>query len=417
MTTCHSNSSFFELSDEQLDVISRLKNGCILCGGVGSGKSRTAIGYFYQRMGGDLYSSKYKKPLTPKPLYIITTARKRDTKEWEPELIMFFPEIDKYQITIDSWNNIKKYVEVTDSYFIFDEQRVVGKGEWVKSFLKIAKNNEWILATATPGDSWSDYIPVFIANGFYRNRTEFLRRHAIYSRYTKFPSIEKYVGTGVLQKYRKDILIMMNYKSEKEKVVKRIVTGYDKENYKLVTKKRWDIYQNKPVQNIASLGYLARRVVNSDPSRVAVVEMLAAAHPKVIIFYSYDYELELLKNAKYNEETKISEWNGHQHDPIPETSRWVYLVNYAAGSEGWNCTETDTIIFYSQNYSYKTMMQAQGRIDRRDSLYNTLYYYHLVSDSPIDRAITFSLQKKKDFNEYRYFKNLEESSSQKKHML
>ena len=165
-----------QLRDYQLDAVRRMKNGCILCGGVGSGKSRTALAYYYLCEDGEIGTDEYV-PMgdPPKDLYIITTARKRDTCEWEGELSPFLlspnHEVNLYsnKVVIDSWNNIQKYAEVQNAFFIFDEQRVVGTGAWVKAFLRITKANRWILLSATPGDTWQDYIPVFIANGFYKN--------------------------------------------------------------------------------------------------------------------------------------------------------------------------------------------------------------------------------------------------------
>lgn len=404
-----------KLFDYQLDALRKMKNGCILCGGVGSGKSLTAIAYFYIQNGGRMSSLKggdytpMKEP--PKDLYIITTARKRDTLEWEQELIPFLmsvnPEVSYYKeqkIIVDSWNNIKKYVDVKQAFFIFDEQRVVGKGVWVKSFLKITKNNKWVLLSATPGDTWQDYIPVFIANGHYRNRTEFSREHIIWNHYTSYPTINRYVNTGKLVRLRNDILIKMNYKKETILHHEDVFVDYDRVMYRTVSRTRWNPYKDEPIQNAGGLCYIWRRVVNSDESRQLAVLEIFEDHPKIVIFYNFDYELEILRNLVYGQNVKVAEWNGHKHEPIPKSDSWVYLVQYTAGAEGWNCVETDTIIFYSQNYSYKTMVQAAGRIDRLNTPFTNLYYYHLKTRSGIDLAINRALKAKKNFNESTYVK-------------
>lgn len=411
-----------KLYDYQNEAVEKLHNGCILCGDVGSGKSKTALAYFFiKECGGRIgVDGDYIPMKDPKDLYIITTARKRDTFEWEEECSSFLlssnPDNNPYdtKVVIDSWNNIKKYKDVKDGFFIFDEQRVVGSGAWVKSFLKIVKFNHWILLSATPGDTWSDYIPVFIANGFYKNRSEFLRLHAVYSYYSKYPKIERYIGEGKLLKLRKSILVNMRYKRSTVRHNEVILAEYDPILYKTVSTKRWNIYEDSPIENVSELGYTIRRLVNSDESRIKAVEELSLEHKRLIIFYNFDYELALLKNASYPNGTEVKEWNGHKHEPIPASPRWVYLVQYTAGAEGWNCTETDTIIFFSQNYSYKTMIQASGRIDRLNTPYTDLYYYHIRSQSPIDLAISRTLKRKKNFNEKQFF---EDGDSQKKHRL
>ena len=388
-----------------------MKNGCILCGDVGSGKSMTAIAY-YHFINGGMYGDDIFEPMgdPPPDLYIITTARKRDTLEWEGELSPFLlspnPEINLYsnKVIIDSWNNIKKYKDVENAFFIFDEQRVIGSGTWVKSYLKITKKNQWILLSATPGDTWQDYIPVFIANGFYKNRTEFSREHIVYSSFTKFPKIDKYLNTSRLNRHRNSILIEMDFKKSTKHHVIDIFTDYDIKRYKEITKTRWNPYKNEPIINASGLCYIWRRVVNSDDSRQLKLLEIFESHPKIIVFYNFNYELDILKNLYYGDDVEIAEWNGNNHQPIPKSNQWVYLVQYAAGSEGWNCIETDTIIFYSQNYSYRTMKQASGRIDRLNSPYTDLYYYHFKSRSGIDVAISRAIKNKKNFNESNFVK-------------
>lgn len=400
--------SGISLYDYQLEAVEKMKNGCILCGGVGSGKSRTAIAYYYKEQGGILGTNSYVKMTNPKDLYIITTALKRDKKEWEGELVPFListnPEISIYnhKVVVDSWNNITKYKDVYGAFFIFDEQRVVGSGAWVKAFLNIARKNKWILLSATPGDTWKDYIPVFVANGFYRNKTEFVREHVIYSQFTKYPKIDRYINTGKLIRLKNDILVTMDFNRVTVSHHEDVFVKYDIAKYKDAGKNRWDPFKNEPIINAAGLCYVWRKIVNSDDSRQVALLELFEKHPKMIVFYNFDYELDILKGLYYGEKVEIAEWNGHKHQPIPTCKSWIYLVQYSAGCEGWNCITTDTIVFYSQNYSYKVMAQAAGRTDRLNTPYTDLYYYHLKSHSGIDLAISRALSKKQQFNEGKY---------------
>lgn len=395
-----------KLRDYQLDAISNMKNGCILNGGVGSGKSLTSLAYYYLENGGSkdfLTGGKYKKMKKDKlDLYIITTARKRDTLEWEGELAQFLLDKENDRIVVDSWNNISKYKDVKNSFFILDEQRLVGSGAWVKSFLKIAKNNKWILLSATPGDTWTDFIPVFIANGFYKNKTEFLREHAVYARYCNFPKIEKYIGTKKLLRLRDSILIDMEFQRDTVQIHTDIYVDYDKELYRKVMKERWDIWKNEPIDNASGLCYALRKIVNTHDSRPEKLLALSEIHDRIILFYNFNYELDILKSLEYPKGTVVAEWNGHKHEPVPKTKRWIYLVQYTAGAEGWNCITTDTMVFYSQNYSYKIMLQSAGRIDRMNTKYKTLNYYHLKTKSNIDLAINKALKDKKRFNETKF---------------
>lgn len=374
-------------------------------GGVGSGKSRTALAYYYIQQDG-VIGTENCVPMgdPPKDLYIITTARKRDTLEWEGEMVPFLLSTKKEnnlysnKVVVDSWNNIQKYSDVKDSFFIFDEQRVVGYGSWVKAFLSIAKKNEWILLSATPGDTWHDYIPVFIANGFYKNKTEFEREHAVYSRLSKFPKVERYINTGKLIRLRNSILVDMEFERNTVPHHEDVVCDYDILGYKELIRKRWNLEKGKPIENASEFCFCLRKLVNTDTSRQIKLMGILERHNKAIIFYNFDYELEILRKLCADSGLTVAEWNGHVHQPVPSGHYWAYLVQYTAGAEGWNCITTDTIIFYSQNYSYKITTQAAGRIDRLNTPYTDLYYYHLKSKSSIDLAISRSLAAKKDFN-------------------
>ena len=402
------------LYPHQEEALCKLKNGCILCGGTGSGKSRTGLAYFYTKIAGGTIPTcsggEFQEPKLRIPLYIITTARKRDTGDWGRECVPFLlnedPErsIHNIPVTVDSWNNIGKYTNVTDAFFLFDEQRVVGYGAWSKAFIKIARNNRWILLSATPGDTWTDYIPVFIANGFYKHKTEFMVRHVVLDPHVNYPKVKQYLDVRTLIAHREQILVDMPVERETVQHHEVIPVEYDKERYQFVVKKRWNIFLDEPIQNAGGYCQVLRRVVGSDPRRISVVQNLLLDHDRAIIFYNYNYELELLRELCEQMERVKAEWNGQLHQEIPDSEKWAYLVQYTAGSEAWNCTETDTIIFYSDNYSYKIMTQASGRIDRLNTPFTNLYYYHLRSSAPIDKAVAKALELKKDFNEKDFYK-------------
>lgn len=383
------------LYEHQKVAVTLLEPGNVLWGGVGSGKTRTALAW-------------YMKHYSDKDIYVITTARKRDELDWQGEAAAFGIGRERDAtlagvLTVDSWNNIGKYVEVQDAVFIFDEQRLVGSGAWVKSFYKIARQNTWILLSATPGDTWLDYIPVFVANGFYKNKTAFLREHVVYSSWSKFPKVERYLNEGKLTRFRRKILVHMPYKTHTVHHERMVSVGYDKDLYEAVMKRRWHVFEERPLRSVPEMFYVARKVLNSDPERFLKIRHLLLEHPRMIIFYNFDYELEILREL--GEDVEVAEWNGHKHEPVPKSESWVYLVQYTAGAEGWNCTETDTVVFFSGNYSYKLTTQARGRIDRLDTEFVDIYYYTLQSPAPLDRAIGNVRKTKKNFNERAFIKS------------
>lgn len=390
-----------KLYPHQKEAVEKLSSGKILVGDVGTGKTLTAAAYYIQKEA-------------PKDVYVITTAKKRDSLDWQREFAMFgVGESEDSTVAgvliVDSWNNISKYSDVKDAFFIFDEQRLVGSGSWTKFFLKIAKTNRWILLSATPGDTWMDYIPVFVANGFYKNRTEFKQQHVVYAPYSKFPKVLRYTGTGTLVRHRNSVLVEMPYARHTTRRIKWVNVEYNKGLAEEATKKRWNIFEQAPMKDVAELFRVVRKIVNTDTSRLEAVRQLLHVHPRLIIFYNFDYELEMLRtvisgdrNEGLGSDYVLAEWNGHRHDPVPTSEKWVYLVQYTAGSEGWNCTTTDAMVFWSLTYSYKQWHQAYGRIDRLNTPYSELYYYVLVSTSWIDSAIRKALKDKKSFNESSY---------------
>ena len=396
-----------ELYDHQIEAIKKLKNGSILCGGVGSGKSRAALTYFFTKIANGRVpingEGTYECPSTEINLYIITPAKKRDDKEWESELAPFLLSPETDGIVIDSWNNIQKYQNVYGAFFIFDEQHVTGYGKWTKSFIKICRKNKWILLSATPGDTWEDYLGVFIANGFCQNKREFDAKYCVFSPYVRYRKIQRYLRERELEKMRDSILVIMkdNRVTERHHIHK--ICEYNKSKYKTIWVNRWDIFDNEPIEEVAKAVYLIRKLVNSDASRFVELEKVLNEYDRVIIFYNFTYELNLLRAFLDRHKIKYSEWNGEKHEKIRTSARWAYLVQYVSGGEAWNCISTNCIVFFSQTYSYKQLEQACGRIDRMNTTYKDLYYIHFRSQSPIDRAIYSALSKKKNFNERAFY--------------
>jgi len=379
------------LAPHQMAALSKLQDGCILWGGVGTGKSRVGMAYY-------MLTEEHED------LYVITTAKKRDSLDWEAEAAKFGVGKERDAtaagiLVVDSWNNIEKYVDVKNAMFIFDEQRLVGHGKWSKSFLKIAQKNRWIMLSATPGDTWLDYIPVFAANGFYRNRTEFKHEHVIYAPFSKYPKVERYVNVQRLARQRNQILIHMPYDKETVRRPVNVWCEYDEKLMARVSHGRWNVYEDKPIRDAAEMFHVMRRVANTDPSRGREFLKLTEQHPRLIVFYNFNYELEIIQGlmSSLPNDYQYAEWNGHKHEGIPQSAKWVYAVQYAAGAEGWNCVSTDAMVFWSLPYSYKLWEQAHGRIDRLNTGFTDLYYYALRSKAEIDWAIWRSLKSKKNF--------------------
>lgn len=413
------------LYPHQLKALGEIHNGSVLKGGVGSGKSTTALAYYSIQVagGGSLEGDRVVVRDHPRPrdVYVITTGKKRNDLEWEGEALQYRITTDRslsvsgVLLTVDSWNNIAKYQDVEGAFFIFDEQRLVGSGAWVKAFWKIAKQNEWLLLSATPGDSWIEFAPIFVAHGFYKNRTEFLQQHVVYARFARYPKIDRYVGTGRLAAYRDRVLVDMPFERHTTRHLYEVRCDYDEAQMERLVKDRWNIYEDRPIRDVAELFSLMRRLVNTDPSRLVKLRQALTSHPRLIVFYNFNYELEILRDLASELKLNVAEYNGHRHDPLPETDSWLYLVQYTAGAEGWNCTSTDSMVFFSMNYSYKIFEQAQGRTDRMNTTYTDLYYYQFRSDSMIDKAIGKALKHKKNFNERKFGKEMgwqtEETSS------
>lgn len=392
------------LYKSQKEAMNKLHTGSVLCGGVGTGKSRTALAYFtLKECGGySTFDGEHSCLRRPKPLYVITTARKRDGLEWEHEAAPFLISCSEFSIvdfTVDSWNNIEKYASVKGAFFIFDEQRIVGRGKWSKMFIKIAANNDWIMLSATPGDVWLDYATLFIANGYFKNITQFYNEHCVFSRFVKYPKIDRYVGTRKLERYRSEILVTMEFEKEATRHEEWVKIGYDEAFYDQFYKERWNAYEQKPIINASQFCYLCRRVVNENDLRIEALSNILDRKRKAVIFYNFDYELVMILDFLDMTGYPYSQWNGHKHEMLPEGDRWAYVVQYSAGAEGWNCVTTDTVIFFSLNYSYRIVEQAQGRIDRLNTPYKDLWYYFLFTDAPIDQSIKHCLKRKKNFNE------------------
>lgn len=369
-----------ELYAHQLDAVKRLHSGAVLAGKVGSGKTLAALQY---------YKEVYSKTLE---LIVITTAKKRNDGDWVTEAGL----LDLEEPTVDSWNNIDSYVN-RRGFFIFDEQHASGSGKWAKKFIKIAKANKWIMLSATPGDRWIDYIPVFIANGMVKDKTTFNNEYVVYNPNTPFPQILYYRNTFELEGMRKAILVVMPDKRDTQRHRKNVITEYDRFLYDEVQKTRFNPFIKKPIKNKSEYTQIMRKLVSTSPARIFEFGDLVTRFDRSIVFYNYDYELDIITRVLKEKGINIFTYNGKHHDPSPTDGTWCYVVQYSA-AEAWNNISTNRMIFYSPNYSYKVVEQCEGRIDRINTSFKNLYYYTLVSDAPIDKAVIKANKEKKVFN-------------------
>lgn len=379
--------SNYNLYPHQEDALRLIKSGSIVNGGVGSGKTITSLVF-------------YKRHHSNKRLFVITTAKKRDSGDWEEDAEKVGAKIEK----IDSWNNIKNYMHLENCFFIFDEQRVVGYSAWGKAFITIAKKNKWILLSATPGDTWMEYMTTFIANGFYKNKSDFVDQHVEFDQWVKYPKIKAYHNVDKLMRLRKQILIPMHFERKTTRHRQFINSKYDEKKYERVMKERWNMFEEKPIENGSEFLQILRKLTATDEDRIFNAKFLMDIHDRLIVFYNYNYERDVLISICNDLGRHYWEWNGHAHQDVPKTEKWIYLVQYTAGAEGWNCITTNTILFYSMNYSFKIVEQAEGRIDRLNTPYTDLEYYFLTSNAQIDKDILKAVKTKEKFNESAWLK-------------
>lgn len=390
------------LDKGQTQAIQDLRSGFILRGGVGSGKSRTSLAY--------ILTSEYNG----RDIYIITTAKKRDTHEWDQEAAILGWQVDgpcwdNMTLTIDSWNNTKKYKDVKNAFFIFDEQKTSGGGAWAKTFLKIAKSNGWLLLSATPGDRWMDFWPIFVANGFYKNKTEFLDQHVMFRPFTTFPQISGYKHVKKLEFLLRSISVGIDVEKHVTWHEEDVYCDYNRALYQQIVKTRCDPKTLEPYDSMTGMVWGLRRLVNGSQGRLEALERVCRDHERVIVFYTTNFELEMLGHWLNKNDILWHQYNGQVHEPIPNTRRrWVYLVNYMSGAEGWECASADTVVLFSTNYSWRTLEQCKGRIDRRNTPWDILYAYHFVSIAPIDKAIRTANHNKEMFNEQAWASKLVE---------
>ena len=404
----------------QENCLERLSTGKVLAADTGAGKSIMSLAWYLSKecasdehslkSGAKAWTLYHGSP----DLYIITTPKKRDSEEWESDLSKFnlvkgrnSKEMGEVNIFIDSWNNIKKYTEIKNSVFIFDEQRAVGSGTWAKSFVKIAKQNHWIMLSATPGDTWSDWCPLMIAKGYYPNRTAFFNKHAVYNPYVKYREIIRWDNTDELEYYRSKMLVTCRMEKKTTRHFEEVIADCsNKYEVKRAYKERTNPKTGEPFKSASELCAYTRNIINTDPTRSAVGLKIIQMYDRIIIFYTLTDELEGIKWACNKAGRKMYFYNGEIHDQVPTGNNWAYIVQYTAGSEAWNCTTCNAMLFWDLTYSYKQFKQATGRIDRLNTPYSDLYYYAIRSYMPLDLAIRRALREKKDFNSRGFLKSV-----------
>lgn len=132
----------------------------------------------------------------------------------------------------------------------------------------------------------------------------------------------------------------------------------------------------------------------------AFQDLLESTEDRVIIFYNFEHENEVLKEIAENLQRSVSVVNGQIKDleAYEEKSDSVTLIQYQAGAMGLNLQKANKIIYFTPPLGSELFEQSKKRIHRIGQD-RPCFYYYLICKNSIEEKIYQVLEMRKDYTE------------------
>lgn len=391
------------LYEYQKKVIDKADSSWLFALGTGTGKTILSIHHYLKHYNGE-------------SLLIIAPAQKVLEGGWDREVqrvanfynIQIQYDVMSYGVLAKKWNLYKGW------FVIFDECHYVKnptsqRGKAALNLTRISTN--FSLLSATPSSNgWADTINYMLMFNFYRNKTQFIKEHAIHE--TKFFGQKQ---IKVIADWKDQDKLKMLYQSISTKLSKDdcldlpplifedVYFKVSKE-YEIIRKKRVLETENGPIayDTVMKLQHGLRFYANQK-DKLSYTEMLAeSTNENIVIFYYYQQEKDdLVKVLAKNK--KIYEVSGKVNH-LPSRDQWdelkntVTLVQYQAGAAGIELQYCNLVIFYTPTFSFQDYDQALGRAYRNGQTKKVTVYRYITKKS-VEEHVYRSLAEKKDFTE------------------
>lgn len=130
----------------------------------------------------------------------------------------------------------------------------------------------------------------------------------------------------------------------------------------------------------------------------AFKDLISSTEDRVVVFYNFKKEFEILKGICEVLEKPVSYINGDGTDlkNYEVKNNTVTLVQYQAGATGINLQRANKVIYHSLPLSSELWMQSKKRIHRIGQS-RTCFYYYLITKNSIEEKILDVLKERQDF--------------------
>ena len=137
----------------------------------------------------------------------------------------------------------------------------------------------------------------------------------------------------------------------------------------------------------------------------AFEDLLSSTQDRIIVFYSFNCELDAIRKICTDAGRPIAEVNGSTKDltAYDENHDSVTLVQYQAGAMGLNLQKANIIVYFTPPVSSELYEQSKKRIHRIGQS-RPCFYYRLICENSIEGRIYETLEKRQDFTEKLFLK-------------